>query len=144
MNTPHTHPSAPSPLKIPAPPPPPAAGNFSLALFSMLQVSVGDGWAPYIVRPLVGNIDTSSAAAAVHRAAYGPGASHLARAAATVLVAAADATGSDSADAGGAAPAAPAMNRGVALFFILYFFASGICLLGVVHAILLDEFMVRT
>jgi hypothetical protein len=98
------------------------AGNFSLAVFSMLQVSVGDGWAPYIVKPLVGNVDTSAAIA--HRSA---GSSHLVRAAA------------DS----GAAQAVPEMNRAVALFFMLYFFASGICLLGVVHAILLDEFMVR-
>ena len=34
------------------------------------------------------------------------------------------------------------MNRGVALFFVFIFFVAGICLLGVVHAILLDEFMV--
>ena len=69
------------------------------------QISVGDGWAPYIVRPLAGNA--------------GPAA-----------VACQD--GGD--DGGGAAEGGagiPAMNRGVALFFVAFFFASGICLLGV-------------
>jgi hypothetical protein len=97
----------------------------------MLQISLGDGWAPYIVRPLVGNVDTSAAATTAHRSAE---LSHLVRAAAVAAAAG---------DSSGVAPAVPTMNRAVALFFMLYFFASGICLLGVVHAILLDEFMVR-
>ena len=65
------------------------------------QVSVGDGWAPYIVRPLAGN--------AAPDAGCG------------------DASGGAAAGGGGM----PAMNRGVALFFVAFFFASGICLLGV-------------
>ena len=35
----------------------------------------------------------------------------------------------------------PNMNRLIGIFFMGFYFAAGICLLGVVHAILLDEFM---
>ena len=65
------------------------------------QVSVGDGWAPYIVRPLAGIAEPAAA-----------GVDSLA--------------GNVSGNTG-----APAMNRWVALFFVSFFFASGICLLGV-------------
>ncbi len=81
-----------------------------------VQVGTGDGWAPYIARPLVGNT--------LHRRA------------------ASVSTSSDADTAAVAASAAvPGMERGVAVYFIVFFFAAGICLLGVVHAILLDEFM---
>ena len=93
------------------------------------QVSIGDGWMPYIVRPLV----EYSSAASSHRSLPAPG---------PVLEATAQLAAAAAAGGGGGGTAPPSMNRLVALFFLLFFFAAGICLLGVVHAILLDEFMV--
>ena len=83
----------------------------------MFQVSTGDGWAPYIARPLVGNESPSTSSSSSQSAVNTSAASTVTE-------------------------AIPSMNRAVALFFIFFFFVSGICLLGVVHAILLDEFMV--
>ena len=103
------------------------------------QVSIGDGWIPYVVRPLVGNSD---GATTTHAANSGSAA-----AAAVAVRALAAARGADTVTAAGSTDASggtsvPQMNRLVALFFLLFFFVAGICLLGVVHAILLDEFMV--
>ena len=109
----------------------------------MLQISVGDGWVPYIVRPLVGNDDPateSSATASVRAAHWRPPLPFSTNAAEMVAAAGSATAAARGTDGGGGA--APAMNRLVALFFLLAFFVAGICLMGVVHAILLDEFMV--
>ena len=109
----------------------------------MLQISVGDGWVPYIVRPLVGNDDPateSSATASVRAAHWRPPLPFSTNAAELVAAAGTATAAARGTDGGGGA--APAMNRLVALFFLLAFFVAGICLMGVVHAILLDEFMV--
>ena len=93
----------------------------------MYQVSTGDGWAPYIARPLVGNESPSASSS-----------SSLSTVSGTLTVAANMTATVALADTG----TIPDMNRAVAIFFMVFFFMSGICLLGVVHAILLDEFMV--
>ena len=50
-----------------------------------------------------------------------------------------DAGGGQAVDSGGSADP-PAMNRMIGIYFMGFYFAAGICLLGVVHAILIDEF----
>ena len=87
------------------------------------QVCTGDGWAQYIARPLIGNVAGHSTAAS-----------------------AAFVNGTDGESGGGVGGhggdgGPPLINRWVGVYFISFFFITCICLLGVVHAILLDEFM---
>ena len=82
------------------------------------QVCTGDGWAQSIARPLVGNSDLFPAPA----------------------TAAASAMAANS-SAGGESDV-PVINRWVAVYFMSFYFMTCICLIGVVHAILLDEFMI--